>query len=108
MLEPLLGSEIREKILLFLFVYREGYIRGIAKLFNFNVNAVAFQLDKLENGGVIVSQLKGKTRLYSLNPRYFFLNELKALLQKAKDALPEEELEKYYRIRTRPRRRGKQ
>jgi predicted transcriptional regulator len=94
MLEPLFGSKITEKILLFLLVYGTGYIREIARLFNFNVNAVAFQLDRLENGGVIVSQMKGKIRLYSLNPRYFFLNELKALLQKAKDALPEEEVEK--------------
>ena len=107
MLEPLFGSEISEKILLFLFVYGNGYIRGIAKLFNFNVNAVAFQLDRLENGGVIVSQKKGTIRLYSLNPRYFFINELRAILRRAKDALPEEEAEKYYRMRTRPRRRGK-
>ncbi|HNX33839.1 MAG TPA: hypothetical protein PKM57_04380 [Kiritimatiellia bacterium] len=41
------------------------------------------QLDKLENGGMLASRKVGRTRLYALNPRYAFLPELKALLDKA-------------------------
>jgi DNA-binding transcriptional ArsR family regulator len=108
MLEVIFGSNVVEKILLYLLVYKTGYIRGIAKLFEIPLSTVVNQLARLENGGIIVSQLKGKIRLYSLNPRYFFINELKTLLQKAKDSLPEKEIEKYYRMRTRPRRKGKQ
>lgn len=107
MLEPLLGNGVVEKILLYLLTYENGYIRGIANAFTIPVNGVTQQLKRLENGGVIVSQLKGKIRLYTFNPRYPFLPELKPLLQKAMDALPAAEIEKYYRTRTRPRRKGK-
>ncbi|OGS27601.1 MAG: hypothetical protein A2297_03575 [Elusimicrobia bacterium RIFOXYB2_FULL_48_7] len=107
MLESLFGNQVVEKILFYLLVYENGYIRGIAGAFNLPVTGVVQQLDRLENGGIIVSQKKGKIRLYTLNPRYPFIDELKALLARAKNALPEAELEKYYRMRTRPRRKGK-
>jgi len=107
MLEPLLGNNVVEKILLYLLTYENGYIRGIANTFYIPVNGVTQQLKRLENGGVIVSQVKGKIRLYTFNPRYPFLPELKALLQRALDVLPSTEIEKYYRMRTRPRRKGK-
>ena len=107
MLESLFGNRVIEKILLCLLVYGDGYARGISNLFNIPVNGVVQQLRRLENGGIIVGQKKGKTRLYQMNPRYPFLNELKTLLQKAMDVLPEEEINKYYRLRTRPRRAGK-
>jgi DNA-binding transcriptional ArsR family regulator len=107
MLEPILGNKIVEKILFFLQVYKDGYIREISNLFDIPVRGVVQQLRRLEDGGVVVSQKKGKIRLYQLNPRYPFLTELRALLQKSIDVLPSSELEKYYRQRTRPRRKGK-
>ena len=64
-------------------------------------------MDRLKNGGVIVSAKAGKTRLYQLNLRYPFLKELRALIQKAMDFLCEKELQKYYRKKTRPRKKGK-
>jgi hypothetical protein len=107
MLESLFGNSVVEKILFYLLVYENGYIRGIANTFRIHVNGVAQQLKRLENGGVIVNQKKGTIRLYTFNPRYPFLAELKSLLQRAMDVLPEDEIEKYYRMRTRPRRKGK-
>ena len=107
MLEPLFGNSVVEKILFYLLIYENGYIRGIAGLFGVPVRGVVQQLKRLEDGGVVVSQLKGNIRLYQFNPVYPFLGELKALLQRAMDVLPEEEIEKYYRMRTRPRRKGK-
>ncbi|MBN1822990.1 MAG: winged helix-turn-helix transcriptional regulator [Endomicrobiales bacterium] len=107
MLEPLFGNRIVEKVLLYLLVYGDGYIRGIARAFGIPVTGVVQQLRRLEDGGVVVSQLKGKVRLYQFNPAYPFLGELKALLEKAMDVLPQDEIEKYYRMRTRPRRKGK-
>lgn len=107
MLEPLFGNKIIEKILLNLLVYETNYIRGIANVYGIPVRGVVQQLKRLEDGGVVVSQLKGKIRLYQFNPRYPFLAELKGLLQKAFDVLPLSEVEKYYRMRTRPRRTGK-
>ena len=107
MLEPLFGNRVVEKILFYLLTYESGYIRGFAGAFGIPVNGISQQLKRLEDGGVISSQLKGTIRLYSFNPRYPFLPELKAMLQKALDSMPENELEKYYRQRTRPRRKGK-
>jgi DNA-binding transcriptional ArsR family regulator len=107
MLEYLFGNVVVEKILFYLLVYENGYIRGISSAFGVPVNGITQQLKRLEDGGVIVSQIKGKIRLYSFNPRYPFLEDLKNLLQKAMDSLPNEEIEKYYRMRTRPRRKGK-
>ncbi len=107
MLETLFGNKVIEKILFYLLTYETGYIRGIAKTFSIPVNGISQQLNRLEEGGVIVSRKIGKIRMYYFNPRYPFLPELKALLQKAMDVLPEVEIEKFYRQRTRPRCKGK-
>ncbi len=107
MLEGLLGNVIVEKILFMLNTYGEAYPLGIAKVFNEPVNRIQQQLKRLENGGIVVSRFMGKVRLYTFNPRYPYLKELKALISKAYEFLPEEEKDKYYRMRTRPRRAGK-
>jgi hypothetical protein len=107
MLEALFGNTVVEKILFFIQAYGDGYARKISRVYNIPLNGILQQLRRLENGGIIVGQDKGRTRLYMFNPRFPFLRELKALLQKAMDLLPEEEIEKYYRMRTRPRRKGK-
>ena len=107
MLEPILGNSTIEKILLFLSVYGEGYGTKMADTFKISLNGIQQQLKRLEDGGVLVSQLKGKTRIYKFNTRYFFLKELKSLLEKALKVLSETELKKYYRQRTRPGRKGK-
>ena len=52
-------------------------------------------------------RLIGKVRVYTFNPRYPFLDQLKSLVAKAFDFLPEKEKATYYRKRARPRRAGK-
>ena len=107
MLEGLLESPVKEKILLFLLANDGSYPSEIARNFAFNLNAVQYQLKKLENAGVVYSQLRGKVRLYGINPRYPFRKELEALLQKVFDFLNDAEKDKYYIRRLRPRRAGK-
>ena len=107
MLEPILGNSTIEKILFTLESYGQTYPLGLSKMFNIPVNGVQQQMDRLENGGVIVSSKVGRTRLYQFNPRYPFLIELKALIKSAMEYLSEKELQKYYRKRTRPRKKGK-
>ena len=107
MLEPILGNKVVEKVLFYILNYGDGYARGIARTFDIPFNGVQQQIKRLENGGVIAGQNKGNVRLYKFNPSYPFLKELQALLQRALDFLPKEEIEKYYRMRTRPRRKGK-
>jgi hypothetical protein len=64
-------------------------------------------MDRLEAGGVLISREVGRTRPYSFNPRYSFLNELKTLLEKALSFYPAKEQEALTMNRRRPRARGK-
>lgn len=107
MLEPLFGNATTEKILLYLYAYPAGYARLISREFSISVSGVCKQLRRLEDGGVIVGIQRGRTRLFQLNPRYPFRRELKALLAKAMEFLPEDERARYFMQRTRPRRTGK-
>lgn len=107
MLESLFGNIVVEKILFFIQSYGDGYARKMSRVYNIPLNGILQQLRRLENGGIIAGQDKGRTRLYVFNPRFPFLRELKKLLQKAIDLLPEDEIRKYYMMRTRPRRKGK-
>ena len=107
MLEPVLGSRNRERILLYLHSRREGYAREIARFFETDLNPIQKQLERLENGGVLYSRNVGRTRLFGLNPRYPFLGELRALFEKTLTFLSPEERERLNEGRTRPRRKGK-
>jgi DNA-binding transcriptional ArsR family regulator len=107
MLESLFGNIIVEKIFFFLNTYGEGYPLGMAKTFDVPVNRIQQQLRRLEEGGIVAGRLVGRVRLYTFNPMYPFLNELRSLIAKAYEFLPEEDKEKFYRLRTRPRRTGK-
>lgn len=107
MLKGLFGNITVEKILFFLYVYKEGYPLGMARTFGSPVNRIQQQLKRLENGGVVASRLTGNVRLYTFNPRFPFLRELKELVVRAYEFVPEKEKDKYYRLRKRPRRAGK-
>lgn len=107
MLEPLFGSINRERVLLYLYSRDEGYAREIARFYKTDLSQIQKQLERLEVGNIVYSKNLGKTRLYSLNPRYPFLDELKALLEKVISFIPADEFEKLTRSRRRPRRKGK-
>jgi hypothetical protein len=107
MLQPLLGSRNSERVLIFLFAREEGYATEIARFFQTDLYGVQRKLDGLEAGGIVVSKRVGRTRLYTFNPRYALLTQLKALLQGAIAFYPEKEREALLLNRRRPRRRGK-
>ena len=107
MLEPILGSTSRERVLLFIFARKEGYPREIARFFNTDLAPIQRQLIKLEINGLLSSRLAGRTRLYRLNPRYAFKPEIENLLAKALDSYPPDERERLLLNRRRPRRSGK-
>lgn len=107
-LEGILGNASAEKVLLYLEQYEEGYATAIARTFDgLTLNMAQRQLDRFEQAGALVSSLKGRTRLYTWNPRYPFRRELRALLRKALAQLPLEERQRYFGERRRPRRAGK-
>lgn len=107
MIETLLGNINKERILLFLYTQDSGYAREMSRIFNVSLRSIQLQLKTLEDGGVIVGFQKGRTWVYELNPRYFFIKELKALLGRLYEATPEDDKRKYYILRRRPRRKGK-
>jgi biotin operon repressor len=107
LLKAIVGSLTAEKVLLYLQNYEQAYGREIADTFGIAQSQVQKQLIKLEAGGVLVSRLIGRTRLYHWNPRNPLVPALRGLLGLALESLPTAEQQRYYRRRTRPRRSGK-
>ncbi len=107
MLETIVGSSSSEKVLMFLLARDEGYAREIARFFATDLAPIQKQLAKLEAGGVLVSRVAGRTRLFSFNPRYPMIDELRALLEKTLQFYPDDLRDRLLMNRRRPRRRGK-
>ena len=107
MLNVLFGSKCREQVLQFILANDTGYATQIKNFYLIGLDPIQKQLEKLEFGGVLVSQNVGRTIVYSFNPRYAFLEELKALLLKAREFYKPELKENLIMIRKRPRRQGK-
>jgi len=107
MLEPVLGSRNKERILLYLLSRSDGYAREIARFFKTDLDPIQKQLDRLEQGGVLYSRVVGRTRLFGFNPRYPFLPEMRNLLRKALGFYPAEDRVRLVSSRRRPRRKGK-
>lgn len=107
MLAPLLNSDNKERVLIFLLARETGYATEIARFFDVDLYGIQNQLDKLEAGGVLVSQKMGRTRIYSFNPRYAFIDELKSLLEKALSFYPDNLKDRLTMNRRRPIMRAK-
>jgi len=108
MLEGIFGNATAEKVLLYLQQYEEGYPTAIADTFgDVSLSMAQGQLERLERAGALVSFKTGRTRVFTWNPRYPFLRELRALLRKALTLLPDPERKRYFSQRRRPRRTGK-
>ncbi len=107
MLAPLLNSENKERVLIFLYAREQGYATEIARFFDTDLYGIQNQLDKLEAGGILVSRKVGRTRVYTFNPRYAFIDELKVLLDRALAFYAIDLREKLMMNRRRPKMRGK-
>jgi len=106
-LEGLVGNATVEKALLYLDQFEQGYPSEIARAFDLPVAMVQRQLDRLERGRIVVSRLRGRTRLFEWNPAFPFRDELRALLRKALRALPARERKRFLPERRRPWPTGK-
>lgn len=107
-LETLFGGQAAAKVLLFIENYGEGYANWIAKTFEMPVSEIQKQLKKFEESGVLVSRMVGTSRMYTWNPRDPALNGLRQMLRSTLEyGIPQDRLQKYYRQRRRPRRKGK-
>jgi predicted ArsR family transcriptional regulator len=103
----IVSNDTVEKVLLYLQNYGEGYARSIAATYGLALTGVQRQLLRLEAEGVVVSQMKGRTRLFQWNPRYPMRKELSALLERALTLVPPREAKQWFQQRQRPRRVGK-
>ncbi len=107
MLELLMKSPVKEKVLLYIYTHGESYAREIARELGLYVRGIQHHLLKMEQDGILYSKLKGKVRLFGIEPRYPFKKELEAVLDKTLLFVPEEERKRLYTPRLRPRRTGK-
>ena len=107
MLEAVLGSLSAERVLLFLAAKEEGYATEIARTFDTDLSPIQKQLERMERDGLLVNRQVGRTRLYSFNPRYAFVPEVKAMMEKALEFCPDELRETLLFDRRRPRKVGK-
>lgn len=107
MLEALLGSRNKERILVFIYCRKTGYARQIAEFYEIPLTVVINHLKNLEGSNVLFTEIQGRTKLYRFNPRYPFLKELYSLLEKALSFYPENLVQKLQYNRRRPRKTGK-
>jgi predicted transcriptional regulator len=107
MLEAVFGSAVAERVLLFLTARGEGYALEIADTFDMSVSNVQKHLQRMERDGLLVNTKTGRTRVYRINPRFAFKDEVEAMLTKALAMAPTPLQEKLSLNRRRPRRKGK-
>lgn len=103
MVDKLFGGKTAKEILFYIYSFNEGYATEISKFSGISLSIVQKQLIKFEDIGILVSNFKGKTKMYMWNPRCFYLDELKALLKKIFLTMNNEDRERYNTLRRRPR-----
>ncbi|MCD4774668.1 MAG: winged helix-turn-helix domain-containing protein [Candidatus Aegiribacteria sp.] len=81
MLEPILGSLVREQVLLYIHARGDGYAREISRFFKAPLDSVQKQLKRLESGNILNSVREGRTLIYKFNEEYDYLHELRVLLE---------------------------
>lgn len=107
MLEAVVGSRAAERVLIFMVARGNGYAKEIADTFDMNATQIQKQLNRMERDGLFVSQTVGRARVYEMNPRFLFKEELNALLVRVLEKYPAKIREQLLMDRRRPRRKGK-
>lgn len=84
MLEALISSKTRIKLLLRLFLNPESksYLRGLADEFEESTNSVRLELSRFEEAGMVESELVGNRKYYKANTRFSLFNEVRSILLK--------------------------
>lgn len=84
MLDALISNKTRIKLLIRFFLNPEAraYLRGLDREFNVGSNAIRIELNRFENGGLIISEKKGNRKYYKANIDYPLFNELQQISMK--------------------------
>lgn len=109
MLEYLFSNKNVEKILIYLNIHGKANASELSRAFDSSLSPIQKTLQKLEEGGLIVSFLEGKTRVFQWNPRCPFLSEIQSLAKRVYSFFPSDIQKELYQAikRKRPRRTGK-
>ena len=69
LLGPLITSKTRLKLLLRFFLNHNlsGYLQGLSKELDENTNSIRVELNRLEQAGILSSELEGRRKLYRVN-----------------------------------------
>jgi len=84
MLEALLGSKLRSKVLGWLFTHPDEryFVRQLTKLIKEDSTNVSRELSRLEQAGILVSTTEGKQKYYQVNRQSPLFDELHGLMLK--------------------------
>ena len=84
LLGPLITSKTRLKLLLRFFVNQDvsGYLQGLSKELDENSNSVRVELNRLEEAGMLISELEGRKKLYRVNKSHPLTSDLTNMLRK--------------------------
>jgi DNA-binding transcriptional ArsR family regulator len=84
MIEALISSKTRIKLLLkfFLNSSNKGYLRGLEGEFGESSNAIRLELNKLEQVGMITSDMQGNKKYFKANVKHPLFFDLHSIIKK--------------------------
>jgi predicted nucleotidyltransferase len=84
MIEALISSKTRIKLLIKFFLNRENtsYLRGLAQEFGNSSNAIRIELNRMEKAGLLTSFQKGNKRLFQANQNHPLSGEIHRIILK--------------------------
>ncbi|WP_156820879.1 ArsR family transcriptional regulator [Dasania marina] len=103
----ILKAESQEKALLYLFTRKEGYAKAIADFYQCPVTPIVNQLNAMEDDGIVVSKLVGRSRVYQLNTRAPLYSVLEELLRSTLALYPKNIAQSLIMNRIKPRAKRK-
>ena len=97
LLGPLITSKTRLKLLLRFFLNQNlsGYLQGLSKELDENTNSIRVELNRLEEAGLLSSELQGRRKLYQVNLAHPLTSDITSIVRKVSgiDALVERVVE---------------
>ena len=97
LLRPLVTSKTRLKLLSRFFLNQNlsGYLQGLSKELDENTNSIRVELNRLEEAGLLSSELQGRRKIYKVNVAHPLCSDITSIVRKVSgiDALVERVVE---------------
>ena len=93
--------------MLHIYHYGEIHAAAIAKDYNTAVTPIKNQLERFENGGILIAKTIGRSRVFSFNQKSLWIKPITEILRIAYESIPLKEREEIFESRRRPRKKGK-